>query len=46
MMSALASIIDSNEATEIQAILDQVVDPVGTFHRFSLPSSTFGRVQP
>lgn len=46
MMSALASVVDATEATEIQAILDQIVDPVGTFHRFSLPSSTFGRVQP
>ena len=46
MMSALASVIDATEATEIQAILDQIADPVGTFHRFSLPHSTFGRVQP
>lgn len=46
MMSALSSVIDSTEATEIQAILDQIADPVGTFHRFSLPHSTFGRVQP
>ena len=46
MMSALASVIDATEATEIQAILEQIADPIGTFHRFSLPSSTFGRVQP
>jgi F420-non-reducing hydrogenase small subunit len=46
MMSALASVIDATEATEIQAILDQIADPVGSFHRFSLPQSTFGRVQP
>ena len=46
MMSALASVIDATEATEIQAILDQIADPIGTFHRFSLPNSTFGRVQP
>lgn len=46
MMTALASVVDATEATEIQAILDQIADPIGTFHRFSLPSSTFGRVQP
>ena len=46
MMSALASVVDATEATEIEAILDQIADPVGTFHRFSLPQSTFGRVQP
>ena len=46
MMTALASVVDATEATEIQAILDQIADPIGTFHRFSLPNSTFGRVQP
>jgi len=46
MMSALASIVDANEEAEIQAILDQIADPIGTFHRFSLPSSTLRRVQP
>lgn len=46
MMSALASIVDAKEEAEIQAILDQIADPIGTVHRFSLPSSTLGRVQP
>jgi F420-non-reducing hydrogenase small subunit len=45
MMSALASVIDATEADEIDAILGQIADPIGTVHRFSLPKSTFRRVQ-
>lgn len=46
MMSAVSSVVDSTDEKGIQAILDQIVDPIGTFHRFSLPKSTFRRVQP
>lgn len=39
MVSALSSVIDSQDATEINWILDQIPDPVGTFYRFSVPAS-------
>lgn len=45
MLSALASVIDATDEDEIRAIIDQIVDPVGTFYRFSLPSSMLRRVQ-
>ncbi len=39
LMTAVASVIDSNDPVEIEAILDGIVDPAGTFYRFSLPHS-------
>jgi F420-non-reducing hydrogenase small subunit len=39
MMSALASVIDSNNPEEIEKILDGIVDPAGSFYRFSLANS-------
>jgi F420-non-reducing hydrogenase small subunit len=39
MMSAVASVVGGNSPKEIQAILDGIHDPAGTFYRFSLPSS-------
>jgi len=45
MLSALASIIDSEDPEEIDRILDGIPDPIGTFYRFSLPHSTLRRVQ-
>lgn len=39
MMSAVASVIGSNDPKEIRAIMNGIVDPAGTFYRFSLPSS-------
>ena len=41
MMSAIATMIDSNDADEICEIVDQIADPAGTFYRFSLPSAIF-----
>jgi F420-non-reducing hydrogenase small subunit len=38
-MTALASVIDSNDPDEIEAILDGIPDPAGSFYRFSLPHS-------
>jgi F420-non-reducing hydrogenase small subunit len=43
MMSAIATIIDSNDDKEIQEIVDGIVDPAGTFYRFSLPSAILRR---
>ena len=43
MMSAIATMIDSDDPDEIQKIVDQIVDPAGTFYRTSLPSSILRR---
>jgi len=45
MISALASVIDSTDEQEIERILDEIVDPVGTFYRFSLAHSILQRVR-
>ncbi|MBN1376382.1 MAG: oxidoreductase [Dehalococcoidia bacterium] len=44
-LSALASIIDSNDPEEIAQILDGIVDPAGTAYRYSLPASTINRAR-
>jgi F420-non-reducing hydrogenase small subunit len=46
MVSAVSSVIDSQDAAEIDSILDQIADPVGTFYRFSVPNSILHRKQP
>jgi len=38
-LSALASVIDSNDPEEIQRIVGDVLDPAGSFYRYSLPDS-------
>jgi F420-non-reducing hydrogenase small subunit len=38
-LSAIASILDYNDETELQKVIDKIVDPAGTFYRYSLPSS-------
>ena len=43
MMSAIATMIDSNDENEIQEIISGIEDPAGTFYRFSLPSSIIRR---
>lgn len=42
LMSAIASVIDSNDPAEIERILDTIPDPVGSFYRFSLAGSLLG----
>ena len=44
-LSALASIIDSNDPEEIQKIIDDIPDPAGTFYRYSLPDSLLRRAR-
>ncbi len=39
LMTAFASVIDSTDPQEIDAILDGLVDPAGQFYRFNLASS-------
>ena len=44
MMSALASVIDSNDPEEIDPIIAEgIPDPVGTFYRFGLAKSLLRR---
>jgi F420-non-reducing hydrogenase small subunit len=43
MMSALATMIDADDEDEIERIVDEIVDPAGTFYRFSVPSSLIRR---
>jgi F420-non-reducing hydrogenase small subunit len=43
MVSALSSLIDAVEPAEIDRILDQIPDPIGTFYRFSLAHSILRR---
>jgi len=42
-LSALASVVDSSDEAEISRVMDGLPDPVGTFYRYSLPSSLLGR---
>jgi len=42
-LSAISSIIDSNDEGEIEKIVQTVPDPVGTFYRYSLPASLLRR---
>ncbi|MFC1937541.1 oxidoreductase [Chloroflexota bacterium] len=44
-LSALASVIESNDPEEIQKIVNDIVDPVGTFYRYSLPDSLLRRAR-
>jgi F420-non-reducing hydrogenase small subunit len=48
MMSALASILgiegeEKMSEEEIQILIDKVVDPIGTFYKYTLPSSLINR---
>jgi F420-non-reducing hydrogenase small subunit len=42
-LSAMASLADSNDENEIENILGKIVDPVGSFYRYSLPASLLHR---
>ena len=42
-LSAVASLVESDDEKEIAAILERVADPAGTFYRYSLPASLLHR---
>lgn len=42
-LSAIASILDSNDEKEIVSLAERIVDPEGTFYRYSLPASLLFR---
>lgn len=46
LLSAVATLVDSNDPGEIQAIISQITDPAGTFYRFGLPNSLLARKVP
>ena len=46
LMSAVASVIDSNDPNEIEHILDGIIDPAGMFYRFNLAGSLLHRGNP
>ncbi len=43
MMSAIASVIDEKDPEKISKVIEDLVDPAGTFYRFSLPASYIRR---
>ncbi len=43
MMSAIATMIDSNDSAEIEKTIETIDDPAGTFYRYSLPGSILRR---
>jgi len=45
MVSALGSVIDATSPEEAKKIIDTLVDPMGTFYRFSMAASLLKRVQ-
>lgn len=46
MITAIASVIDSNDEEEIEKILDGLVDPAGSFYKFNMAQSLLGYAKP
>lgn len=46
LMASFASVIDSNDPDEIEAILDGIPDPAGQFYRFNLAGSLLRAAKP
>lgn len=42
-LAAFASLLETDDEEEIQKLVDTIVDPAGTFYRFSLPTSILQR---
>jgi F420-non-reducing hydrogenase small subunit len=42
-LSAIASVLDADDEDEIAARVAEIADPVGTFYRYSLPTSLLHR---
>jgi F420-non-reducing hydrogenase small subunit len=45
LLSAVSSVVEADTEEEAARIVGQIVDPVGTFYRFGLPSSLLHRVR-
>jgi F420-non-reducing hydrogenase small subunit len=42
-LAAIASLMETRDEDQIVALAEQLVDPVGTFYRYSLPASLLHR---
>jgi len=42
-LAAFASLLETDDEEEIQKLVDTIIDPAGTFYRFSLPTSILQR---
>jgi F420-non-reducing hydrogenase small subunit len=45
MMSALSSVVDAQDPADVERIINQIVDPIGTFYRFGLAHSALRRTR-
>jgi F420-non-reducing hydrogenase small subunit len=45
LLSAVASVVDADTEEEAARIVDQIVDPLGTFYRFGIPASPMHRTK-
>ena len=45
LLSAIAALVDADEPEELERILDTIVDPGGTFYRFSLADSIMSEIK-
>ncbi len=45
LASAIAALIDTSDPQKVQAIVNSIVDPAGTFYRFSLASSVLNELK-
>jgi F420-non-reducing hydrogenase small subunit len=45
LLSAIAAIIDAETPEDVQRIMDTIVDPVGTYYRFSLSASILSELK-
>lgn len=45
LLAAMASLVDSDEPDEIEKIVGQIKDPLGTFYRFGMSNSILKRVK-
>jgi F420-non-reducing hydrogenase small subunit len=45
LLSAIAAIIDADTAEELQAVMDTIVDPLGTYFRFGLSDSILSELK-
>lgn len=43
MLSAIGTMIDSDDSDEIEKVIETIEDPAGTFYRYSLPGSILRR---
>jgi len=43
ILSAIASIIETNDEEEVKKVIETIPDPAGLFYRYSLPSSIISR---